>query len=101
MNSTAASCAVEEMNFLLPSVKESHWIFNQMEEERGTYKLKDEKEEVDLVGMRKNTKLCARGHWRPHEDAKLRELVAQFGPQNWNLIAEKLEGRSGNFFLKF
>ncbi|XP_008793340.1 transcription factor CSA-like isoform X1 [Phoenix dactylifera] len=41
------------------------------------------------------TKLCARGHWRPGEDAKLKELVSQFGPQNWNLIAEKLEGRSG------
>ncbi|KAF8661505.1 hypothetical protein HU200_056922 [Digitaria exilis] len=41
-------------------------------------------------------KLCARGHWRPAEDAKLKELVAQFGPQNWNLIAEKLDGRSGN-----
>ncbi|CAL4950486.1 unnamed protein product [Urochloa decumbens] len=40
-------------------------------------------------------KLCARGHWRPAEDAKLKELVAQFGPQNWNLIAEKLDGRSG------
>uniref|UniRef100_A0A5B6YX11 Uncharacterized protein n=1 Tax=Davidia involucrata TaxID=16924 RepID=A0A5B6YX11_DAVIN len=42
-----------------------------------------------------HTKLCARGHWRPHEDAKLKELVTQYGPQNWNLIAEKLEGRSG------
>ncbi|CAI9766920.1 unnamed protein product [Fraxinus pennsylvanica] len=42
-----------------------------------------------------HTKLCARGHWRPHEDAKLKELVAQFGPQNWNLIAKKLQGRSG------
>lgn len=41
-------------------------------------------------------KLCARGHWRPHEDAKLKELVAHYGPQNWNLIAEKLPGRSGN-----
>lgn len=41
------------------------------------------------------TKLCSRGHWRPAEDAKLKELVAQYGPQNWNLIAEKLEGRSG------
>ncbi|CAL4964198.1 unnamed protein product [Urochloa decumbens] len=40
-------------------------------------------------------KLCARGHWRPAEDAKLKELVAQHGPQNWNLIAEKLDGRSG------
>ncbi|PON54130.1 MYB transcription factor [Parasponia andersonii] len=41
------------------------------------------------------SKLCARGHWRPAEDAKLKELVALYGPQNWNLIAEKLEGRSG------
>ncbi|XP_050214290.1 transcription factor MYB54-like [Mercurialis annua] len=40
-------------------------------------------------------KLCARGHWRPAEDAKLKELVAQYGPQNWNLIAENLHGRSG------
>lgn len=43
-----------------------------------------------------NNKLCARGHWRPAEDAKLKELVALYGPQNWNLIAEKLEGRSGD-----
>ncbi|KVI05508.1 Homeodomain-like protein [Cynara cardunculus var. scolymus] len=42
-----------------------------------------------------STKTCARGHWRPAEDAKLKELVALYGPQNWNLIAEKLEGRSG------
>lgn len=41
------------------------------------------------------SKLCARGHWRPAEDSKLKELVAVYGPQNWNLIAEKLEGRSG------
>ncbi|KAE8719395.1 Transcription factor MYB44 [Hibiscus syriacus] len=42
-----------------------------------------------------HSKLCARGHWRPAEDTKLKELVALYGPQNWNLIAEKLEGRSG------
>ncbi|CAH8381004.1 unnamed protein product [Eruca vesicaria subsp. sativa] len=42
-----------------------------------------------------NTKLCSRGHWRPTEDAKLKELVAQFGPQNWNVIANHLPGRSG------
>ena len=40
-------------------------------------------------------KLSTRGHWRPAEDAKLKELVAQQGPQNWNLIAENLDGRSG------
>ncbi|OEL26485.1 Transcription factor MYB44 [Dichanthelium oligosanthes] len=38
---------------------------------------------------------CSRGHWRPGEDEKLRQLVEQYGPQNWNSIAEKLEGRSG------
>ncbi|KAH9317401.1 hypothetical protein KI387_019170, partial [Taxus chinensis] len=36
-----------------------------------------------------------RGHWRPAEDEKLRELVRQHGPQNWNFIADKLHGRSG------
>ncbi|XP_057950172.1 transcription factor CSA-like isoform X2 [Malania oleifera] len=46
-------------------------------------------------GSTGHTKLCARGHWRPAEDARLKELVALYGPQNWNLIAEKLEGRSG------
>lgn len=48
--------------------------------------------ETDSCGQ---SKLCARGHWRPAEDSKLKELVALYGPQNWNLIAEKLEGRSG------
>lgn len=48
--------------------------------------------EGDSVGQ---SKLCARGHWKPAEDTKLKELVAVYGPQNWNLIAEKLEGRSG------
>lgn len=38
---------------------------------------------------------CPRGHWRPAEDEKLRQLVEQYGPQNWNSIAEKLQGRSG------
>ncbi|WOH06286.1 hypothetical protein DCAR_0625711 [Daucus carota subsp. sativus] len=42
-----------------------------------------------------HTKLCSRGHWRPHEDDRLKDLVAHYGPQNWNLIAEKLQGRSG------
>nr|QHG11433.1 R2R3-MYB transcription factor 5 [Taxus chinensis] len=50
------------------------------------------KEVLDSCGQ---SKLCARGHWRPAEDAKLKELVTKYGPQNWNLIAEKLHGRSG------
>ncbi|KAI3696388.1 hypothetical protein L1987_79402 [Smallanthus sonchifolius] len=62
----------------------------------------EEQEELDLNLSSNNigriirlTKTCARGHWRPAEDAKLQELVTLYGPQNWNLIAEKLEGRSG------
>ncbi|KAG4939891.1 hypothetical protein AAZX31_16G195100 [Glycine max] len=39
--------------------------------------------------------MCSRGHWRPAEDEKLRELVEHYGPHNWNAIAEKLRGRSG------
>ncbi|KAL3504328.1 hypothetical protein ACH5RR_034169 [Cinchona calisaya] len=42
-----------------------------------------------------DTRTCPRGHWRPAEDEKLRQLVEQYGPQNWNAIAEKLQGRSG------
>ncbi|KAK9740909.1 hypothetical protein RND81_03G070100 [Saponaria officinalis] len=43
----------------------------------------------------KSSSSCPRGHWRPAEDEKLRKLVEQFGPQNWNSIADKLQGRSG------
>ncbi|KAJ8531016.1 hypothetical protein K7X08_025747 [Anisodus acutangulus] len=39
--------------------------------------------------------MCSRGHWRPHEDQRLRELVEKYGPHNWNAIAENLQGRSG------
>ncbi|KAG6396568.1 hypothetical protein SASPL_142720 [Salvia splendens] len=46
-------------------------------------------------GGKSHSKLCARVHWRPAEDTKLKELVALYGPQNWNLIAKKLDGRSG------
>ncbi|KAG6717115.1 hypothetical protein I3842_04G081600 [Carya illinoinensis] len=45
----------------------------------------------DMSGRRS----CYRGHWRPAEDQKLQQLVQHYGPQNWNFIAEHLEGRSG------
>ncbi|KAJ4874664.1 myb domain protein 105 [Raphanus sativus] len=54
------------------------------------------KERGDCGSCRNSLKASvSRGHWRPAEDAKLKELVAVYGPQNWNLIAEKLQGRSG------
>nr|XP_011464938.1 PREDICTED: transcription factor MYB44-like isoform X2 [Fragaria vesca subsp. vesca] len=58
----------------------------------------DESDHEDVIqnpAAAGSTKLCVRGHWRPAEDSKLKQLVAQFGPQNWNLIAEHLDGRSG------
>lgn len=64
--------------------------------------MKDDQEDMDerlflgKDGESVQSKQCPRGHWRPAEDDKLRELVSQYGPQNWNLIAEKLQGRSGN-----
>ncbi|CAM8952133.1 hypothetical protein QQ045_015777 [Rhodiola kirilowii] len=60
-------------------------------------KLENQQRSKQIDGGRdeKSHKFCARGHWRPAEDAKLMQLVDQFGPQNWNLIAEHLPGRSG------
>ncbi|XP_064998145.1 transcription factor MYB54-like [Musa acuminata AAA Group] len=52
----------------------------------------------DLLFHRRHTdcrEMCTKGHWRPAEDAKLTELVAKYGPHNWNAIAEMLQGRSG------
>lgn len=82
------------------------WGFPLMECSKGSDS--SEKANIDEENLNENvmissgketdsgqSKLCARGHWRPAEDAKLKELVALYGPQNWNLIAEKLEGRSG------
>ena len=58
--------------------------------------------EYHLAAMEENgggsgddSRSCPRGHWRPAEDEKLRRLVDEYGPQNWNSIAEKLQGRSG------
>ncbi|PIA30995.1 hypothetical protein AQUCO_05300075v1 [Aquilegia coerulea] len=53
------------------------------------------KKDNEVIAGKFHVKSCSRGHWKPGEDARLIELVSQFGPQNWNLIAEKLEGRSG------
>lgn len=52
------------------------------------------------AGSDQEMKSRPRGHWRPGEDEKLRQLVEQFGPHNWNSIAEKLEGRSGDLVAR-
>ncbi|CAL5098001.1 unnamed protein product [Urochloa decumbens] len=49
----------------------------------------------DRANSSRSRPSCPRGHWRPSEDEKLRQLVDKYGPQNWNSIAEKLDGRSG------
>lgn len=54
-----------------------------------------ESSEVGNYNASGSSKITGRGHWRPAEDSKLKELVELYGPQNWNLIAGKLEGRSG------
>ena len=53
---------------------------------------------IDRCKERKKI-MCSRGHWRPSEDEKLKDLVEQYGPHNWNAIALKLPGRSGNYLL--
>ncbi|KMZ58679.1 myb domain protein 52 [Zostera marina] len=34
-----------------------------------------------------------RGHWKPGEDIKLKDLVSKYGPHNWNIISDKFDGR--------
>jgi Myb-like DNA-binding domain len=36
-----------------------------------------------------------KGPWTPEEDAKVLEVVAEFGPQKWTKIASYLPGRIG------
>lgn len=74
----------EDVYFGIQSKNLSLKLGDEVEEEKSSVPVK--------IGY---SKLCSRGHWRPAEDAKLKELVAEFGPQNWNLIAEHLDGRSG------
>jgi hypothetical protein len=45
-------------------------------------------------GNFRNTK-PSKAHWKPSEDAKLKQLIADHGAKNWNNIAEQLEGRTG------
>lgn len=68
---------------------------NQVLEENNNRADAEEENTNDSIGK---SNLCVRGHWRPEEDSKLKALVSIYGPQNWNLIAEKLEGRSGKLF---
>jgi myb proto-oncogene protein len=75
----------EDVYFGIQSKNLSLKLGDEVEEEKSSVPVK--------IGY---SKLCSRGHWRPAEDAKLKELVAEFGPQNWNLIAEHLDGRSGD-----
>jgi len=56
-------------------------------------------------GNFRNTK-PSKAHWKPSEDAKLKQLIADDGAKNWNNIAKQLHGRSGlilhyitNFYL--
>ncbi|XP_039682836.1 transcription factor MYB52 [Medicago truncatula] len=45
-------------------------------------------------GNFRNTK-PSKAHWKPSEDAKLKQLIADHGAKNWNNIAEQLQGRTG------
>ncbi|KAI4341187.1 hypothetical protein MLD38_025943 [Melastoma candidum] len=92
-------CAYKTVEFLPPvnadmGPRQTHkpgLDLNLGEESFGGMQVSAESGKAKRVGGN----VCSRGHWRPAEDARLMELVARFGPQNWNLIARHLHGRSG------
>ncbi|KAK0584830.1 hypothetical protein LWI29_019349 [Acer saccharum] len=94
-STTCCSCGgLEDDN---KGFEENNAVINTMEDVmRKTINLSEDNPDVkEMNGGGEQSKACSRGHWRPAEDSKLKELVALYGPQNWNLIADKLQGRSG------
>ncbi|CAH8289974.1 unnamed protein product [Eruca vesicaria subsp. sativa] len=53
------------------------------------------KESNELKKKQRGSRVCNRGHWRISEDSQLMDLVALYGPKNWNYIVEKMQGRRG------
>ncbi|KAL3826069.1 hypothetical protein ACJIZ3_022098 [Penstemon smallii] len=49
----------------------------------------------DEEGKRCRYRDRVKGPWSPEEDAMLSQLVSNFGPRNWSLIARGIPGRSG------
>ncbi|KAH9659030.1 transcription factor CSA [Citrus sinensis] len=63
-------------------VEERDGVFGVHKNKGLSLDLGEEVEDVikrPISGKNGHTKLCTRGHWRPAEDAKLKELVAQYG----------------------
>lgn len=56
----------------------------------------NESDNEEAVKGSMTKKVRIRGHWTPVEDEKLKRLVTEHGAQNWNLLAGRLEGRTGN-----
>ncbi|KNA23467.1 hypothetical protein SOVF_024510 [Spinacia oleracea] len=88
-------CEVTKMGFQIWSSTSSSIVNPHLEGLKGQNCPENDVGVVSKVSRPPSSKLCSRGHWRPAEDAKLKQLVLQFGPQNWNVIAEKLDARSG------
>ncbi|EOA33844.1 hypothetical protein CARUB_v10021327mg [Capsella rubella] len=97
MDQTASSDEYFSLNINNDQHLRSYSISHREEEIRNSYLSDHSKKDTANYGScgHSSKGSVSRGHWRPAEDAKLKELVAVYGPQNWNLIAEKLQGRSG------
>ncbi|CAH2044980.1 unnamed protein product [Thlaspi arvense] len=77
---------------------ENNAVSATVEEFSDKRRMQKESEHLKKKKKKKNqrgSRVCSRGHWRISEDSQLMELVSVYGPQNWNHIAEKMEGRTG------
>ncbi|XP_010558693.1 PREDICTED: myb protein-like [Tarenaya hassleriana] len=111
-----SSTRFEEQNLVTPTCDPSHYSLTKLSLSRNCVQNTSDDQPISKISssafefgvgddeLQKESKrkmkgtkrkVCARGHWKPSEDSKLKELVSQFGPQNWNLIARHLVGRSG------
>ncbi|KAJ7295826.1 hypothetical protein O6H91_04G042100 [Diphasiastrum complanatum] len=94
----------EQDTWVLPSIerKSTGAVDFKLSSDKSSENIKEcSNQEIDSCFMRdqldtvQSKLIHPRGHWRPAEDQKLKELVGLQGPHNWNLIAQALPGRSG------
>lgn len=74
---------------------ENNAVSEEFCNKRRMQKKSDDLEKKKKKKKQSGSRVCSRGHWRISEDSQLMELVSVYGPQNWNHIAENMQGRTG------
>lgn len=76
----------------IPEVEKIEENSSRIEDTRRSYSISTEKTEMESP---RNEKSRIINKWKPEEDKKMLELVAELGTKHWGLIGQRLTGRTG------